>query len=269
MMVTAPDLSTDERRRVRATLRALASAGGITFDYKQPDKTYLAAVRALRDATNEDDHARAKSVRRVVAGYEQRRKDEAKKTAQQAKPEGPCAACGTIIKPKRREPAGIDDRTRYEAGQKLCTQLGLPRGSALQAEDDADESPEDGALYVIHWKSERGDKAWWAGYIESDGEGGYHLRGESGKSLHYSADETRALHRVVAIESPVEFDDGKEGAERKLAGLRRRLTGLSDITDETERFKIEREIYDLQRRQHAAEKADEWPEVIEEKEAAR
>jgi len=47
-------------------------------------------------------------------------------------------------------------------------------------------------------------------------------------------------------------------AER-LAVLRTRLANLGDdITDSTERFKIEREIYDLEREQER----DEWPEII-------
>jgi len=46
---------------------------------------------------------------------------------------------------------------------------------------------------------------------------------------------------------------------KRLVVLRARLANLGDdITDSTERFKIEREIYDLEREQER----DEWPEII-------
>lgn len=46
--------------------------------------------------------------------------------------------------------------------------------------------------------------------------------------------------------------------EAKIMALRARLERLDDITDSTERFRIEREIYDLEREAGT----DEWPEVI-------
>jgi hypothetical protein len=62
----------------------------------------------------------------------------------------------------------------------------------------------------------------------------------------------------VAVPDVDEHARRVEYAER-LAVLRTRLANLGDdITDSTERFKIERAIYDLEREQER----DEWPEII-------
>ena len=64
--------------------------------------------------------------------------------------------------------------------------------------------------------------------------------------------------------APVATPDADEHARHveyaeRLAVLRTRLANLGDdITDSTERFQIEREIYDLEREQER----DEWPEII-------
>ena len=46
--------------------------------------------------------------------------------------------------------------------------------------------------------------------------------------------------------------------ERRLAELRRRLDRLTDITDESERFRVRRMIYDLER----GLDEDEWPDEL-------
>jgi hypothetical protein len=56
-----------------------------------------------------------------------------------------------------------------------------------------------------------------------------------------------------------EHGDDKE--RRAVEDLRARLATLSDITDESERFRLEREIYD---RERAGTSGNEWPEYITE-----
>lgn len=72
---------------------------------------------------------------------------------------------------------------------------------------------------------------------------------------------TQYTHKIKppAVE-PNQTDIASQEHERQIAALRARLDRLDadDITDSTARFKLEKQIYDLEREQER----DEWPELI-------
>jgi hypothetical protein len=78
-----------------------------------------------------------------------------------------------------------------------------------------------------------------------------------GATFHYRRSKRFTYFRVEEVRPNARMVRAREQADRLLA----RLSRLgNDITDSTERFKIERELYDLIRETDGA--AEEWPEVI-------
>jgi len=105
-----------------------------------------------------------------------------------------------------------------------------------------------------------------AGRVERAASGGITVCLDHGRPHRYSRTEVRcflilSVRRTTIIRRP--HVDGRPEPTRanvaKIEQLRRRLENLGDdITDSTQRFKIERQIYDLEREATF----NDWPEVI-------
>jgi len=104
------------------------------------------------------------------------------------------------------------------------------------------------------------------GYFEGADALTFELRGYDG-SWEYSRQCDFKFYLILSVTRTEHFERPDKNADTTLddqraaevGRLNKRLDRLgSDSTDTTERFKIERQIYDLQREADR----DEWPEVI-------
>jgi hypothetical protein len=135
----------------------------------------------------------------------------------------------------------------------------------LESEETTVESLCAGDLVAV-WDKEN-DKWAGIGYFLATDEKEFHVQEQDGCTYNYThGAEWWTLYLLTAITRRTEVRRGQtteaESAkrERRIEALRQRLDKLTNIEDETARFRIEREIFDLEHAAACAE--DEWPEVI-------
>ncbi len=136
--------------------------------------------------------------------------------------------------------------------------FGLLAGDKVELEEVSD--PRSGEVLLLRYKNQW-EVGRFIGYQEDEGKRWIvvdQLEGEYWFSL-----SSTVVYRISAvirrfIPEEAKGDESKADKARRIAELRRRLDRLTDITDETQRFRIEREIYDLE---HAVDE-DEWPEGL-------
>jgi hypothetical protein len=154
-------------------------------------------------------------------------------------------------------PPGMEDRciTVVLASDELDA-LGYREGSRLLVEVGAEPKPgelaavhtRDSGLLVCHYR--RTPRRVTLSY-------------PPGRTYRYKPEEVELVGRVVGRAlTPAEAAPKPDDRELKLKRLRERLEKLDEEEDQiltcTERFKIEKQVYDLEREREQ----DEWPEYI-------
>ncbi|HYY97592.1 MAG TPA: hypothetical protein VE642_03325 [Pyrinomonadaceae bacterium] len=132
--------------------------------------------------------------------------------------------------------------------------LELAGGDVLVAVEGGE--PRDGDICAMRWVNCLGMEFGKEGRYHDEGGGDFSVRGDfdarRGKPVIYGPEHRRHLLRVVAIErTPRRPEDAglSDETERHLRFLRSRRDALNardDITDCSTRFKLEKEIYDIE-----------------------
>jgi hypothetical protein len=135
----------------------------------------------------------------------------------------------------------------------------------LESEETTVESLCAGDLVAV-WDKEN-DKWAGIGYFLATDEKDFHVQEHDGCTYNYTHGAgwwtlylLNAITRRTEIKRGQSAEAERDKRERRIEALRQRLDKLTDISDETQRFRIEREIFDLEHAAACAE--DEWPEVI-------
>ena len=234
------------KQKASLWLNRLAQEAGIKTAGLTREQIYLESIRALIRTNGDAASYPARMIQSVARAWEKSRR-EAWQREQKAT--------------THEENATARTRATTVDVNKNChsyAMYGLLAGDHLELEQT--DEPRAGEVLLL-WFNNNWEVGRFVGY---DGD-------ESGREIvldqandRYGFDlRSTIVYRVKAITrrftpEQATADARKEGDARRLAELRTRLDKLTDITDESARFRIEREIYDLE---HAVD-GDEWPSVI-------
>ncbi len=235
-----------ELRRLSLHLNKLAKQAGVSREGLTTSESYLESIRALVRATGTDANAHAGEIQKLTDEILSRARRQAR-----AQPVPHTEKQRLIIRV-------ADDCNTY-------TPLGIHAGDKLESEETTVESLCAGDLVAV-WDKEN-DKWAGIGYFLATDEKDFHVQEQDGFTYYYTHDgELWTLYLLTAITRRTEVRRGQTTEaervkrERRIEALRQRLDKLTNIEDETARFRIEREIFDLEHAASCAE--DEWPEVI-------
>jgi hypothetical protein len=247
----------EERNLLATQIGVLLKNAGLARERRdvleQPGALYIAAIKALRDK-GEPHGLELCKIDNCLNSYRARRVVQADTTKQITPPQPPPAdQPATPDHPPRAQQdeytinASVSDSTLKSVGIKKDDRL------YAQAATRELQPGELGALYRI------GAGAWRVGPVKSVTPDTITLE-HRGQSFTYNRADLQLICRVTWFArrvKPVAL-----GPEHKLKQLRKRLDRLNesdDVTDSTARFRVEKEIYNLERER------DEWPEVIAER----
>ncbi len=234
-----------EVRRLSLHLNKLAKQAGVSREGLTTSDSYLESIRALVRATNTDANAHAGEIQKLT--------DEILSRRRQQEP-----AATPPTEKQRLTIKVTDDCDTY-------TPLGIHAGDKLEGEVTTVEALCPGDLVAV-WDKKNDT---WAGigYFLATDEKEFHVQEHDGCTYDYTHDaEGWTLYLLTAITRRTEIRRGQTteaervNREGRIEALRQRLDKLTNIEDETARFRIEREIFDLEHAAACAE--DEWPEVI-------
>ena len=235
-----------ELRRLSLHLNKLAKQAGVSREGLTTSEAYLESIRALVRATGTDANAHAGGIQKLTDEVLDRRR-----RLESAQPV-------PHTEKQRLTIRVADDNSTYEP-------LGIHAGDKLESEETTVEALCAGDLVAV-WDKEN-DKWAGIGYFLATDEKDFHVQEQDGFTYYYTHDgELWTLYLLTAITRRTEVRRGQTAEaervkrERRIEALRQRLDKLTNIEDETARFRIEREIFDLEHAAACAE--DEWPEVI-------
>jgi hypothetical protein len=236
--------SRSTRQRASMWLNRLLKEAGIERGKEGAEKAYLAAIRALRDTKGSDYSYNAKQIARVSKDFLSERMSS--------------------TPPRAARPSAT---SKHENCRDDLDAFGVLKGDTLEAVETGISDLLLGDLIIIFdaKRTKIEGIGRFAGteddHAEEDSEKiNAFCVDESDDNYRYEGDHFQ-VSRVVAVTRRIEIGRGTpetfDAAARKarLAQLRRRLERLDrdEITDSTARFKLERQIYDLEH-----EPADEW-----------
>lgn len=265
-VLTSPSATQDQRLLLTDMIKELADDSRITI--ASPEIIH-AAFPAMCRSTN--GRLRERNSQRKLVLHVLARIDRGETFAGYEKGEGPWGwyrkKHAPPTEPLRQQQAAAPRKasTGIPEGCHLFVRFGLLAGDKIELEEVSD--PRSGEVLVLRF-----NKAWEVGrfveYDEDEGKRVIVLDQIDGR-YEFTLGSTE-VYRVSAITRRFTPEEAKGGAreadrERRIAELRGRLDKLTDITDETQRFRIEREVYDLER----AVDEDEWPEELAGSEVVR
>ncbi len=217
--------------------------------------TYAAAMRVLGDGYSYDAHM----LEQVAKAWEQRHREAAKEATDISAE----TAERQVAKVAPDEPKPY--RTRCAVRGNGFLSLGIHDGDYIMMEKVSLKDLQPGTLiHVLNTKKGKWDGL---GYFESTDDKEFHATQADGRIFDYLHSPAWQIFHVVSVNRTIPIpqrqsdEQGQPMTEResKLNDLRAKLQNIGDdITDSTQRFKLEREIYELEREA----RADEWPEVI-------
>ena len=234
-----------EVRRLSLHLNKLAKQAGVSREGLTTSESYLESIRALVRATGTDANAHAGEIQKLTDEILSRRRQQER--------------AATPPTEKQRLIIRIADNC------DTYTPLGIHAGDKLESEETTVEALCAGDLVAV-WDKEN-DKWAGIGYFLATDEKDFHVQEHDGRPYHYTHGAgwwtlylLNAITRRTEIKRGQTADAERVKRERRIEALRQRLDKLTNIEDETARFRIEREIYDLTHAPACAE--DEWPEVV-------
>jgi DNA-binding phage protein len=234
-----------EVRRLSLHLNKLAKQAGISREGLTTSESYLEAIRALVRATGTDANAHASEIQKLTDEILSRRRQQER-------------AATPPTEKQRLTTKVADDNSTYET-------LGIHAGDKLESEETTVEALCAGDLVAV-WDKEN-DKWAGIGYFLATDEKDFHVQEHDGRPYHYTHGAGWwTLYLLNAITRRTEIKRGQsaeaERVKRELliTALKKRLDRLTSNDEESERFRVEREIYDLEHAAACAE--DEWPEVV-------
>lgn len=253
-MYRATQLSTEAPRSMkqRATLylNRLAKDAGINTEDMRRGEVYLAAIRALIATHGSDASYPARMIQTIAEEWS----EESYRQWEQGKAAKAAAQTGAR---KGTTQLNDDDHTREVFGM-------LP-GDTLEYEDVDIEDVRAGDMLLV-WDREA--KEWLGlGCFVSACDEEFELQ-EPDSLYTYRRKPEHQLCRITGIVRRIRIERGsaadvEQAARRvKLEGLKRRLEKLDDLEHEGMRFRVMREIRELECEMKAAASADEWPDII-------
>lgn len=183
---------------------------------------------------------------------------------------GMAARLGTSIQAPAEMNLGAREQRTITLGRgwNRETSFGLHQGDEIEYVEAKPEELRKGDFIGIYNMKERSWNG--VGYFEGADALSFDVMNSDG-SCEFSLHNGYVIHLILSVKHAEHFERPKKGAETailngstaaKISRLKKRLDRLGDdITDSTERFKIEREIYELER--EAAVDDGEWPDTID------
>jgi hypothetical protein len=251
-MYRATQLSTEAPRAMKqkATLylNRLAKDAGINTEDMRRGEIYLAAIRSLIASRGSDASYPARMIQTIAEEWN----EESYRLWEQSK-----AAKATAQTGAHKGTTTLDDadHTREVFGM-------LP-GDTLEYEDVDIEDVRAGDMLLV-WDREAKEWLGLGRFVSACGEE-FELQEADGVYIYKRKPECQ-LCRITGIVRRIRIERGsvadvEQAARRvKLEGLKRRLEKLDDLEHEGMRFRVMREIRDLE---NAADvDGDEWPDII-------
>ena len=235
-----------ELRRLSLHLNKLAKQAGVSREGLTTSESYLESIRALVRATGTDANAHASEIQKLTDEVLDRRRRQ-----ERAQPV-------PHTEKQRLTIRVADDNSTYET-------LGIHAGDKLESEETTVEALCAGDLVAV-WDKEN-DKWAGIGYFLATDEKEFHVQEHDGRPYHYTHGAgwwtlylLNAITRRTEIKRGQTADAERVKRELLITALKKRLDRLTSNDEESERFRVEREIYDLEHAPACAE--DEWPEVV-------
>lgn len=238
------------KQKATLYLNRLAKDAGIKTEDMRRGEIYLAAIRALIEAHGSDASYPARMIQTIAEEWN----EESYRLWEQGKAATAAAQPGAH---KGTTTLDDDDHTREVFGM-------LP-GDTLEYEDTNLDDVRAGDMLLV-WDREA--KEWLGlGRFVSACDEEFELQ-ESDSLYTYRRKPECQPCRITGIVRRIRIERGsvadvEQAARRvKLEGLKRRLEKLDDLEHEGMRFRVMREIRELERETEAAASADEWPDII-------
>ncbi|MFL6207463.1 MAG: hypothetical protein ACJ74W_01360 [Pyrinomonadaceae bacterium] len=221
----------------------------------QPGRYYIAAVKALRD--KEANYATLDPLAKIAACLETCKKTFAATPAKQSQAQTQTDQPATPAHPPSTYD-GNQTRIRVAEGDDDLAAVGINAGDYLFA-DEAERELQPGELAAL---LRIGAETWAAGVVTTITPDEITLD-EGGQTRTFTRADLETICRVTWYAR--RFRPAPATPAGRIKQLRARLERLDEEDDQiircTERFRVEKQIYDLEREQAR----DEWPDVIGER----
>jgi hypothetical protein len=246
------DACSSYTRRLKIWLTKLAAAAPLAQTEQAPHELYLACVHALIARDGHADHRPVKEVQEIAKWMRAARAEKAQQATAASKQEQirvNVTASSTSLRP-----FGIEPGDQLWVSETPCAEL---RPGDLIALWDKEDQEWDFGRFI-----DTGSQLW---EQTDDTETPYiGIMTGQGKSLDYMQTAYTcylviAITRTITVPRGTTADTDEARRAGALAALHARLDKLDadEITDTSARFKLEKQIYDLER-----EAAAEWDEYI-------
>jgi hypothetical protein len=260
-----PDAPRSVRQRITLRLNRLIEETGIDAAKLTGGDAYLEAIRTLAARSPESDYRdlsyNARMVQNISREWDREATEKWRGQQGQAKPAATSDDQDELGERQKQ-------RCILGKGWDRETSFGLHRGDTIEyVEATPEELRRGDFIAVFDTKSGMFEGN---GYFEGADALAFDVQKHDG-SWEYPRQGDFKIYLLLSVTRIEHFTRPQKGADAsalldgqtaaKVGRLKSRLDHLGDdITDSTQRFKIEREIYNLEREAAAAE----WPEVIDE-----